>query len=75
MSIVTVNTPTHVVEVVQSPQVVLEVRTGIKGDKGDPGDGSVPAGGTLGQVLAKTATGPGWASFEDLTGWFENQLL
>lgn len=65
------------VEVTQTPAPTVVINQGVKGDKGDPGDGGggLPVGGTTGQVLAKTASGPAWASFEDLTGWFENQLL
>lgn len=37
------------------------LRFGIpKGDKGDKGSGGIPSGGTVGQVVCKTATGEGW---------------
>ena len=37
------------------------LRFGIpKGDKGDKGSGGIPSGGTVGQVVCKTATGDGW---------------
>lgn len=37
------------------------LRFGIpKGDKGEKGSGGIPSGGTVGQVVCKTATGEGW---------------
>lgn len=36
---------------------------------------NLPSGGTIGQVLTMTDTGPTWSSFSDFNVWFENQLL
>ena len=42
------------------------LRFGIpKGDKGDKGSGGIPSGGTVGQVVCKTATGEGWTDAND----------
>lgn len=61
--------------IVQQPlATVIEINQGQKGDPGPRGPG-VPGGGSVGSVLVKGVTDNQWLEVQDLTLWFNNQIL